>query len=75
MAVYEEDCEFADKFSSYRGLGRFQKNISAFGKFTCALCLRPPPAALLMVEPHGPHVWDCCSSNINVLARLFPTQI
>lgn len=37
MAVYEDDCEFADKFSSYRGLGRFQKNISAFGKLTCAL--------------------------------------
>lgn len=37
MAVYDDNCEFVDKFSSYRGLGRFRKNTTAFGKFTCAL--------------------------------------
>jgi hypothetical protein len=30
--VFERDCEFADEFSSFRGAGRFRRNVSNFGR-------------------------------------------
>ena len=30
--VFQKDCEFADEFSSFRGAGRFRRNVSNFGR-------------------------------------------
>jgi len=33
MGIYEDDCEFADPFVSFKGLKRFKQNVSNLGSF------------------------------------------